>query len=58
MLEGHSREVGSVAFSLDGKAEPALPVTNDWVVEEGEKIVWFLLIIGRLVRLSGTKLLC
>jgi len=40
MLKGHSDSVSSVAFSPDGKGEEALFVSNDWVVEGKEKILW------------------
>ncbi|KAH8593119.1 vegetative incompatibility protein HET-E-1 [Bisporella sp. PMI_857] len=39
-LEGHSRSVGSVAFLQDGRAELALFVANDWIVEGGTNILW------------------
>jgi WD40 repeat protein len=44
-LEGHSGSVSSVtfsldAFSLDGKVEQALFVSNDWVGEGKGKFLW------------------
>jgi WD40 repeat protein len=39
-LEGHSSSVSSVAFSQDSKVEQGLFVSNDWVVEGKEKILW------------------
>ncbi|OBT42047.1 hypothetical protein VE00_07428 [Pseudogymnoascus sp. WSF 3629] len=39
-LEGHSGSVSSVAFSKDSKLEQCLFVSNDWVLEGKEKILW------------------
>jgi WD40 repeat protein len=39
-LEGLSNRVNSVAFSPDGKLEPALSVAEQWVVKEGQNILW------------------
>ena len=39
-LEGHSDLVNSVAFSPDGKVEQGLLVSNNWVVEGKEQILW------------------
>ena len=39
-LKGYSSLVYSVAFSPNGKAEPGLIVSNDWVMEGKEKILW------------------
>jgi WD40 repeat protein len=54
-LEGNSSLVSSVAFSPDGKAEPGLIVSNNWVIEGNENISGFLLNVERLMRLSGIK---
>ena len=39
-LEGHSSLVTSVASSADSKKEDTLFVSNNWVVEGKEKILW------------------
>jgi WD40 repeat protein len=39
-LEGHSSSVISVAFSPDGKVVHTLFVSNDWVAEQQESILW------------------
>ena len=39
-LKGHLDAVRSVAFLPDSKGEEALFVSNDWVVEGKEKILW------------------
>ena len=39
-LEGHSRSVNSVAILQDSKVEQRLFVSNDWVIEGKEKILW------------------
>jgi WD40 repeat protein len=40
-LEGHSSLVSSVALSPNSKGEEALFVSNNWVVEGKERILWF-----------------
>ena len=39
-LEGHTGWIESVAFSLDGKLLPTLLISNDWVIEGRQKILW------------------
>jgi WD40 repeat protein len=39
-FESHSASVNSVAFSPDGKLLPTLRVSNYWVVEGNENILW------------------
>jgi WD40 repeat protein len=39
-LEGHSRDVTSVAFSPDGKLLPSLLVSNHWVIKGDMSIIW------------------
>ena len=39
-LEGHSRAANSVIFSSDGNLLPTLRVSNYWVVEGKENILW------------------
>jgi len=39
-LEGHSDWVNSVAFLQGGKVKQGLFVSNDWVIEGKEKILW------------------
>src|SRR5436305_839829 len=39
-LKGHLGLVWSVAFSPDSNAEPSLIVSNNWVIEGKEKILW------------------
>ena len=39
-LKGHLDSVSSVALSPDGEVEQGLLVSNDWVVEGKEKVIW------------------
>jgi WD40 repeat protein len=39
-LEGHSSDIISVVFSPDGKVKQGLFVSNDWIVEGKEQILW------------------
>ena len=39
-LEGHTDSVESVAFLPDGKLLPTLLISNDWVIEGRQKILW------------------
>jgi WD40 repeat protein len=39
-LEGHNDYVCSVAFSSDGKLADQLSLNGDWVILNGQKVLW------------------